>query len=170
MKIKIHQINMDLDRHRVKFDDYDSAVKRAGRIDPSIYKTVFDGDVDCGNLEEIYEKFNIDHPVTHQGHSLSLSDVVEVCDSSEHCSMGKYYCDTVGFHTLTEFDSSKCQPLEGHRMVIVEPGKPAYEGIIGDGLESLQRAVRGMIECTYPFEDNAFVIGNEESFSAIELN
>ena len=77
--------------------------------------------------------------------------------------MGKYYCDTVGFHTLTEFDSSKCQPLEGHRMVIVEPGKPAYGGIIGDGLESLQRAVRGMIECTYPFEDNAFVIGNEES-------
>ena len=48
-------------------------------------------------------------------------------------------------------------------MVIVEPGKPAYEGIIGDGLESLQRAVRGMIECTYPFDDNAFVIGNEES-------
>ena len=43
MKIKIHQINMDLDRHRIKFDDYDSAVKRAGRIDPSIYKTVFDG-------------------------------------------------------------------------------------------------------------------------------
>ena len=161
MKIKIHQINMDLDRHRIKFDSYDSALKRAGRIDPSIYKTVFDGDVDCGNLEEIYEKFNIDHPVTHQGHSLSLSDVVEVCDSSEHCSMGKYYCDTVGFHTLTEFDSSKCQPLEGHRMVIVEPGKPAYEGIIGDGLESLQRAVRGMIECTYPFDDNAFVIGNE---------
>ena len=77
--------------------------------------------------------------------------------------MGKYYCDTVGFHTLNEFDSTKCQPLEGHRMVIVEPGKPAYEGIIGDGLESLQRAVRGMIECTYPFEDNAFVIGNEES-------
>ena len=132
MKIKIHQINMDLDRHRIKFDDYDSAVKCAGRIDPSIYKTVFDGDVDCENLEEIYEKFNIDHPVTHQGHSLSLSDVVEVCDSSEHCSMGKYYCDTVGFHTLNEFDSSKCQPLEGHRMVIVEPGKPAYEGIIGD--------------------------------------
>lgn len=65
MKIKIHQINMDLDRHRIKFDSYDSALKRAGRIDPSIYKTVFDGDVDCGNLEEIYEKFNIDHPVTH---------------------------------------------------------------------------------------------------------
>ena len=42
MKIKIHQINMDLDRHRIKFDSYDSALKRAGRIDPSIYKTVFD--------------------------------------------------------------------------------------------------------------------------------
>ena len=31
------------------------------------------------------------------------------------------------------------------------------------GLDSLQRAVGGMIEVTYPFEDNAVVLSNEEA-------
>ena len=48
-------------------------------------------------------------------------------------------------------------------MVIVEPHKPAYEALVEDSLESLQRAVKGYIEITYPFDDNAMVIGNEEA-------
>ena len=43
MKLKVYQINNDLDVNNVHFIDYDSVVSKVDRIDPSIYKCVFDG-------------------------------------------------------------------------------------------------------------------------------
>lgn len=164
MRIKVYQVDGDLDRHHTKFMDYDSVLKEAGRVDPSIYKTVFDGDLKCDCLESVYNILNTGCPPAYQGHSLSVSDVVEVCGSQEgNANPGFYFCDTIGYRSLAEFDSAKSEPLHGKRMVIVEPHKPAYEALVEDSLESLQRAVNGYIEITYPFDDNAFVIGNEEA-------
>lgn len=164
MRIKVYQVNGDLDRHRTKFLGYDSVLKEAGRVDPSIYRTVFDGDVDCDNLEEVFELLNTSLPAAYQGHGLSVSDVVEVCnDQTGNTDPGFYFCDTIGFRNLAEFDSAKTEPLRGKKMVIVEPHKPAYEAIVEDSLESLQREVGGYIEITYPFDDNAMIIGNEEA-------
>ena len=39
MKIKVFQVNSNLDSHGTKFRDYDSVLKTAGRIDPSVYNT-----------------------------------------------------------------------------------------------------------------------------------
>lgn len=39
MKIKVFQVNSDLDSHGTKFRDYDSVLKTAGRIDPSVYNS-----------------------------------------------------------------------------------------------------------------------------------
>ena len=164
MKIKVYQVNADLDRHRTKFLGYDSVLKEAGRVDPSIYKAVFDGDLECENLEEVFQLLNAKLPPAYQGHSLSVSDVIEVCDSQEgNTDPGFYFCDSIGFRNLAEFDSAKAEPLHGRKMVIVEPHKPAYEALVEDSLESLQRAVGGYIEITYPFDDNAMIIGNEEA-------
>jgi hypothetical protein len=164
MRIKVYQVNGDLDRHRTKFLGYDSVLKEAGRVDPSIYRTVFDGDVDCDNLEEVFELLNTSLPAAYQGHGLSVSDVVEVCnDQTGNTDPGFYFCDTIGFRNLAEFDSAKAEPLRGKKMVIVEPHKPAYEATVEDSLESLQREVGGYIEITYPFDDNAMIIGNEEA-------
>lgn len=49
------------------------------------------------------------------------------------------------------------------RVLVIRPGEEPQEDRIEDSLESLQEAVGGLIECTYPFDDNAFVIGNEEA-------
>ena len=164
MRIKVYQVNGYLDRSRTKFCSYDSVLTEAGRVDPSIYNTVFDGDVDCSNLEEVFSLLNTDLPPAYQGHSLSVSDVIEVCDSQEgNTDPGFYFCDSIGFRNLAEFDSAKAEPLHGRKMVIVEPHKPAYEALVEDSLESLQRAVGGYIEITYPFDDNAMIIGNEEA-------
>jgi len=87
-----------------------------------------------------------------------------VCDSQKgNTNPGFYFCDTIGFRNLAEFDSAKTEPLHGKKMVIIEPHKPAYEALVEDSLESLQRAVGGYIEITYPFDDNAMIIGNEEA-------
>ena len=80
MRINIYQIDSDKDTNRVKFEGYEETLKYGG-ITPAIYKCVFHGDVD-GDLEAVYCTFNHpDHPGTFQGHSLSLSDIIEVVDT-----------------------------------------------------------------------------------------
>lgn len=157
MKIKVYQINPELDQHSTLFRSYDSAMKNAGKIDPSIYKTVFDGNVDAKDLEDVFAVLNFSQPVGYNGHSLSVSDIVEMEGG------GCFYCDSFGFQELQDFDASKVAPIVGHRMLVIEPHKEPYEMVIPDGLEPLQQAVGGWIECTYPFDDNAYVISNEEA-------
>ena len=80
MRINIYQIDSEKDTNRVKFEGYEETLKYGG-INPAIYKCVFHGDVD-GDLEAVYCTFNHpDHPGTFQGHSLSLSDIIEVVDT-----------------------------------------------------------------------------------------
>lgn len=80
MRINIYQIDSDKDTNRVKFEGYEETLKYGG-INPAIYKCVFHGDVE-GDLEAVYCTFNHpDHPGTFQGHSLSLSDIIEVVDT-----------------------------------------------------------------------------------------
>lgn len=43
-----------------------------------IYDKVFEGEAECGTLEEVYQMFNRDHPDGYRGRSLSVSDVIEV--------------------------------------------------------------------------------------------
>lgn len=163
MRIKVYQVENDLDSKGVKFCSYDSAMKLASVIDPSIYECVFDGNIDAKNLEDVFEALNCEHPIGYRGHSLSVSDVVEVLENTDAVDVGCYYCDSIGFKELSDFDTSKIEPIKGCRMLVIEPHKAPYEMLIPDELDTLQQAVRGMIECTYPFDDNAFVIGNEEA-------
>ncbi len=64
MKIKIYQIDVDRDEDDVAFASLDETIMRQGesRINSEIYDKVFDGDVDCETLEDVYTKFNIDLP------------------------------------------------------------------------------------------------------------
>ena len=157
MQIKVYQINMDRDKNGLAFVNHDFAVKRGG-INPSIYDEVFSGEVDGTSLEDVFRIFNTDEmPITHRGHSLSVSDVVQTED-------GCYYCDSFGFKKLDGFDASQVQKPEGLlKAVILEPGKEPYTAEIADDYKALQRIVGGLIEATYPFEDNAFVYGNDEA-------
>jgi hypothetical protein len=43
---------------------------------------------------------NLGYPEDFTGHSLSVSDVIEVVSSSE-ISSGYYFCDSVGFKKIT---------------------------------------------------------------------
>ncbi|MGN0656964.1 MAG: DUF3846 domain-containing protein [Ruminiclostridium sp.] len=48
------------------------------------------------------------------------------------------------------------------KVVMVDPGKPAYVTEIGNDLHSLQKAVGGLIE-TLPFLEDAVMVANEEA-------
>ncbi len=156
MKIKVYQIDHERDEKNLMFMNYDFTMKHGG-VDPGNYKCIFDGKVDADTLEEVYEKLNTSHVVGFNGHSLSVSDIVQNDD-------GSHFCDSLGFRKLESFDSSVIPPIIGHRMIVIEPHKEPYEMVIPKGLTALQQAVEGYIECTYPFEDdNAFVISNENA-------
>ena len=95
MKIKIYQINMDRDNGNYSFTNYENTIRRTGGgIRSSIYDCVFDGEVACKGLEEVYEKFNIDSPPGFKGHSLSVSDIVEIAES-DSVEKGYYFCDSI---------------------------------------------------------------------------
>lgn len=108
MKIEIYQIFHGRDIHRVKFATLENMAKWQGssKIDSHIYNKVFEGEVPCSNLEEVYTLFNTSRPEGHVGHSLSVSDVVKVCYNQPELEYGFYYCDSVGFKKV-DFEPAK---------------------------------------------------------------
>ncbi|RKD32398.1 YodL domain-containing protein [Lacrimispora algidixylanolytica] len=82
----------------MKFIGYDAFKSHFGEPDSASYQVVYDGEVETNDLEALYTKFNIDHPPGYQGHSLSMSDVLELYDENG-CAF--YYCDTCGFKEIS---------------------------------------------------------------------
>lgn len=157
MNIKIYQINYERDKNRVKFLHYKhlDSFQDTKDIDASLYDEVFNGDVDCSGLEEVFQKFNTEGHPLHRGHSLSVSDIVTTED-------GAYYCDSVGFQKV-DFDESLTQkPDNLMRIVYVEPHRTPYISEIEHSLEAEQKAVGGLIEILGN-DDGTLIVTNEES-------
>lgn len=95
-KIRIWQLKPDSD-FNLRFSNYEYLKKN--HLEPTIgnYATVFDGALATNDLEEIYTKFNVDHPDDFEGHSLSISDVVELYDEN---SRDFYYVDSMGYEKV----------------------------------------------------------------------
>lgn len=169
MKIRVYQINPDRDEHRVLFLSHDRLERFQGdpEVNSSIYDKVYDKDVPCGNLEEVYTMLNSNHPSDYRGRSLSVSDIVEVYEA-EAVPQGFYFCDSVGFKQVS-FHPEECHVSERMNeeraklsVLLVEPGKYPRMIEMEDSLEAMQRAVGGDIEEFMPYEDEIAIICNEE--------
>lgn len=79
------------------FEGYEDALKLGFNLEH--YEKVYEGEIQGSMerkeqiLEELYEKFNINHPTDFRGHSMSVSDIVIL---EGH----KFYCDCFGFTKL----------------------------------------------------------------------
>jgi len=104
MKIKIYQIDESIDRYDVSYANYDYTMKTAGQINPNIYKKVYEGNVKCKDLDGIYDLFNSDECPAYEGGLLSVSDVVEVCNKNSSIPKGCYFCDTIGWREVKNFN------------------------------------------------------------------
>ena len=158
MGIRVFQVNESLDKEKLKFMGYDTAMKHGG-VDPEIYRQVYGGVVNCSDVESTFALCNTNCPPGYFGHSMSVSDVVEVCGGAQK---GFYFCDSIGFKKI-DFDISKVDRSDMLKVLIVEPGKEPYEAEIRDELEAKQSVVGGLIEPVYfTRDDNVLVYCDEE--------
>ena len=166
-EFSIYQINVDRDTANVCFIGMESLEKIKGTkdVNAAAYDRVYDGKMDCISLENIYQKFNVDHPADYKGRSLSVSDVVEIRES-DTLNPGFYFVDSIGFKSIS-FDKSLCkEPVEAGSgkisVLIVEPNKYPKMIEIDDTLEAMQAIVGGDIEEYMPFEDEVAIVCHEE--------
>ena len=161
LRIRIYQINRDRDPERRKFMDLEHLGGKP--VDAASYDRVFTGEIPGKTLEDVFQVFNTGGHRLHRGHSLSVSDIVELRDPAGDTPAGFYFCDSVGFEPV-DFDPGLAQaPDNLCRILVLEPHRRPYESEVADELSCLQRAVGGHIEMTYPFEDNSIVVGNDEA-------
>ena len=166
-EFSIYQINVDRDTANVCFIGMESLEKIKGTkgVNAAAYDRVYDGKMDCISLENIYQKFNVDHPADYKGRSLSVSDVVEIRES-DTLNPGFYFVDSIGFKSIS-FDKSLCkEPVEAGSgkisVLLVEPNKYPKMVEIDDTLEAMQGVVGGDIEEYMPFEDEVAIVCHEE--------
>lgn len=105
--VRIWQLKSDLNLE-LRFRSYDEVLKVSGEPSKNNYGVVFDGELETNDLESIYTKFNMDHPSGFKGHSLSISDVVELYDEN---SSEFHYVDQFGFKAIEFADQSHEQGM-----------------------------------------------------------
>ena len=94
MKFKIYQLK---DEHKdAMFLSLDMLKHFNLEFDFKHYKEVYEGNMHTDGLDGVYTIFNIDRPADFKGHSLSVSDIVQVVESNK-VELGYYFCDSFGW-------------------------------------------------------------------------
>ena len=97
----IYQLKDSEEIRDIRFMDMDYLERDGIPVSRENYTLVYIGELKEGmSLEDIYIKFNTDHPADFTGHSLSVSDVVVLHQDGENTS---HYVDSVGFKEIPEF-------------------------------------------------------------------
>jgi hypothetical protein len=97
----IYQIKGGDETRDLRFEPYDRLIAAGHRVDPKNYALVYSAPLTPGtSLEDIYTRFNIDHPKDFKGHSLSVSDVVVLHQNGQDTA---HYVDSFGYKKVPEF-------------------------------------------------------------------
>ena len=97
----IYQIKGGDGTRDFRFEPYDRLQAAGNVVDRANYELVYSAPLAPGtSLEDIYTRFNIDHPKDFKGHSLSVSDVVVLHQDGQDAA---HFVDSVGFREVPEF-------------------------------------------------------------------
>lgn len=95
--VRIWQLKPEADVY-MKFISYEETMQQFGNPSPEHYRIAYDGQLDTNDLEAIYARCNVNHPPRYDGHSLSMSDIVELYDDG---GSEFHYCDRFGFQKIS---------------------------------------------------------------------
>ena len=97
----IYQLKHGDETRDLRFEPYDRLQVTGNVVDKANYELVYSAELTPGtSLEDIYTRFNIDHPKDFKGHSLSVSDVVVLHQDGQDTA---HYVDSFGYKSVPEF-------------------------------------------------------------------
>lgn len=97
----IYQLKDGDETRDLRFEPYDRLQAAGHTIDRANYELVYTAPLTAGtSLEDIFTRFNIDHPQDFKGHSLSVSDIVVLHQSGENTA---HYVDSIGYKEVPQF-------------------------------------------------------------------
>ena len=96
-RVKVYQIRKDAtDRYYKVFEPYERVVKFFGKIDLNDYEVVWDvSTTEDVTLDKLFKMCNINKPFGYLGHSMSVSDIVEL-------NGVLWYCNDMGWVKLID--------------------------------------------------------------------
>ena len=97
----IYQLKRGDETRDFRFEPYDRLQAAGNVVDKANYELVYSAPLAPEtSLEDIYTRFNIDHPKDFKGHSLSVSDVVVLHQNGQDTA---HYVDSFGYKNVPEF-------------------------------------------------------------------
>lgn len=131
----IYQLKQGDETRNFRFEPYDRLQAAGNVVDKTNYELVYSAELTPGtSLEDIYTRFNIDHPKDFKGHSLSVSDVVVLHQNGQDAA---HYVDSFGYKEVPEFlqeqtqQPEKINPLK-HVEDTIEQNDNNFDGIINN--------------------------------------
>ena len=98
---RIYQLKRGENTRELQFESYDRLKESGQTLNPDHYVKVYEAELTKGlSLEDIYTRFNVDHPKDFYGHSLSVSDVVVLHKDGKDSA---HYVDRFGYREAPEF-------------------------------------------------------------------
>ena len=92
-----------------RFEPYDRLQAVGLSVEATNYNLVYTAELTPGtSLEDIYTRFDTDHPEDFKGHSLSVSDIVVLHQNGENTA---HYVDRIGYRDVPEFLRGQVQQL-----------------------------------------------------------
>ena len=124
----IYQLKRGDETRDLRFEPYDRLTAAGHAVDPANYDLIYSAPLAPGtSLEDIFTRFNIDHPKDFKGHSLSVSDVVVLHQNGQDTA---HYVDSIGYRQTPEF--LQPQNYLKHVEDIVEQNDNNFDGIINN--------------------------------------
>ncbi len=109
-QFSIYQLKQSDDLHGIRFESFDYLQKNGIKCDIRNYDLVYSDRMRPNEtLENLFYKFNMEHPKDFKGHSLSVSDVIVVKERDKSTA---YYVDSFGFKQLDHFERSHARTPE----------------------------------------------------------
>ena len=127
----IYQLKRGDETQDFRFEPYDRLAATGRTADQANYDLIYTAELTPGtSLEDIYTRFNIDHPKDFKGHSLSVSDVVVLHQNGQDTA---HYVDSSGYRQVPEFlqPPEKENPLK-HVEDTIEQNDNNFDGIINN--------------------------------------
>ena len=97
----IYQLKRGDETRDLRFEPYDRLQAAGQAGDRANYELIYTAPLAPDtSLEDIYTRFNIDHPADFKGHSLSVSDIVVLHRDGRDAA---HYVDSIGYREVPDF-------------------------------------------------------------------